>query len=113
VVRDLGREVLVNSGVKRGNLVILNPAVDLAEGAKVRTRQGPSQTSWPAPVVLKFGAKTFQSSDFKAVNSITKSRVWKAHSSNLENRRMPWDSFGKGREHSRSQQSQWWLWVRL
>jgi hypothetical protein len=45
VVRDLGREVLVNAGVKRGNLVILNPAVDLAEGAEVRTRQGPSQTS--------------------------------------------------------------------
>jgi RND family efflux transporter MFP subunit len=45
VVRDLGREVLVNAGVKGGDLVILNPAVDLAEGAKVRTRQGPSQTS--------------------------------------------------------------------
>ncbi|HLG81320.1 MAG TPA: efflux RND transporter periplasmic adaptor subunit [Bradyrhizobium sp.] len=38
VVRDLGREVLVNSGVKQGDQVILNPAVDLAEGAKVRTR---------------------------------------------------------------------------
>jgi len=39
VVRDLGREVLVNSGVKQGDQVILNPAVDLAEGAKVRARQ--------------------------------------------------------------------------
>jgi RND family efflux transporter MFP subunit len=39
VVRDLGREVLVNSGVKQGDQVILNPAVDLAEGAKVRTKQ--------------------------------------------------------------------------
>ncbi len=38
VVRDLGREVLVNSGVKQGDQVILNPAVDLADGAKVRTR---------------------------------------------------------------------------
>ncbi len=38
VVRDLGREVEVNSGLKRGDKVILNPAVDLAEGAKVKTR---------------------------------------------------------------------------
>jgi RND family efflux transporter MFP subunit len=38
VVRDLGREVLVNSGVKQGDKVILNPAVDLAEGDKVRPR---------------------------------------------------------------------------
>ncbi len=45
VVRDLGRQVLVNSGVKRGDQVILNPAVDLAEGTKVRTRPAPVQTS--------------------------------------------------------------------
>src|ERR1700742_4284809 len=38
IVRDLGREVLVNSGVKKGDQVILNPGVDLAEGAKVRAR---------------------------------------------------------------------------
>lgn len=38
VVRDLGPEVEVNSGVKGGDQVILNPAVDLTEGAKVRTR---------------------------------------------------------------------------
>ncbi len=38
VVRDLGREVEVNSGVKRGDQVILNPSVDVAEGAKVKTR---------------------------------------------------------------------------
>src|SRR3984885_7086734 len=44
VVRDLGRQVLVNSGVNRGDQVILNPAVDLAEGAKVRTRP-PVRTS--------------------------------------------------------------------
>jgi RND family efflux transporter MFP subunit len=45
VVRDFGRQVLVNSGVKRGDQVILNPAVDLAEGTKVRARQGSAQTS--------------------------------------------------------------------
>ena len=45
VVRDLGRQVLVNSGVKRGEQVILNPAVDLAEGTKVRTRSATVQTS--------------------------------------------------------------------
>ena len=32
VVRDLGQEVEVNSGVKPGDQVILNPAVDLGEG---------------------------------------------------------------------------------
>ena len=37
VVRDLGREVEVNSGVKRGDQVILNPAVDLVDGARVKT----------------------------------------------------------------------------
>ena len=45
VVRDLGRQVLVNSGVKRGDQVILNPAVDLADGTKVRARQGSTQAS--------------------------------------------------------------------
>jgi RND family efflux transporter MFP subunit len=45
VVRDLGRQVLVNSGVKRGDQVILNPAVDLSEGTRVKTRQKPMQTS--------------------------------------------------------------------
>lgn len=39
IVRDLGREVEVNSGVKRGEKVILNPSVDLAEGSRVRTLQ--------------------------------------------------------------------------
>jgi RND family efflux transporter MFP subunit len=38
VARDLGREVEVDSGVKRGDQVILNPSVDLAEGARVTTR---------------------------------------------------------------------------
>ena len=38
VVRDLGREVEVDSGVKRGDQVILNPSVDIAEGARVKAR---------------------------------------------------------------------------
>jgi RND family efflux transporter MFP subunit len=38
VVRDLGSEVEINSGVKAGDQVILNPAVDLADGSKVRVR---------------------------------------------------------------------------
>ena len=45
VVRDLGQAVEVNGGVKRGDQVILNPAVDLADGSKVRTRLQPAQTS--------------------------------------------------------------------
>jgi RND family efflux transporter MFP subunit len=45
VVRDLGQEVEVNSGVKRGDQVILNPAVDLTDGSKVRTRPQATQTS--------------------------------------------------------------------
>ena len=45
VAHDLGREVLVNSGVKLGDQVILNPAVDLADGSKVRIRARPTQTS--------------------------------------------------------------------
>jgi hypothetical protein len=44
VVRDLGREVEVNSGVKQGDRIIFNPAVDLADGSKVRTRPQPLQT---------------------------------------------------------------------
>jgi hypothetical protein len=45
MVRDLGQAVEVNGGVKRGDQVILNPAVDLADGSKVRTRLQPAQTS--------------------------------------------------------------------
>jgi hypothetical protein len=47
VVRDLGREVEVNSGVKQGDRIIFNPAVDLADGSKVRTRPQPLQTCCP------------------------------------------------------------------
>jgi hypothetical protein len=43
VIRDLGQEVEVNSGVKRGDQVILNPAVDLADGSKVRAGPGAPQ----------------------------------------------------------------------
>jgi hypothetical protein len=45
VVRDLGQEVEINSGVKRGDQVSLSPAIDLAEGSRLRTRPGASQTS--------------------------------------------------------------------
>ena len=45
VVRDLGQQVEVSSGVKRGDEVILNPAVDLVDGSKARTRLQPMQTS--------------------------------------------------------------------
>ena len=41
VVRDLGQEVEVNSGVKRGDWVILNPPVDLTDGHRVQVRPGP------------------------------------------------------------------------
>jgi hypothetical protein len=44
-VRDLGSEVEINSGVKAGDQVILNPAVDLADGSKVRIRTAAVQTS--------------------------------------------------------------------
>lgn len=36
VARDLGTEVELRDGVKQGESVILNPSVDLAEGAKVK-----------------------------------------------------------------------------
>ena len=44
-VRDLGSEVEINSGVKAGDQVILNPAVDLADGSKVRIRAAAAPTS--------------------------------------------------------------------
>jgi RND family efflux transporter MFP subunit len=45
VVRDLGQQVEINSGVRQGDQVILNPAVDLAEGSRVRIRAQASKTS--------------------------------------------------------------------
>jgi RND family efflux transporter MFP subunit len=41
VVRDFGTTVEVNAGVKDGDQVILNPAVDLNDGHKVQVRPGP------------------------------------------------------------------------
>jgi RND family efflux transporter MFP subunit len=38
VARDLGKELEVRDGVKAGDQVILNPAVDLVEGSKVQAR---------------------------------------------------------------------------
>jgi len=40
VARDLGTEVEARDGVKPGDLVILNPSVDLVEGSKVQIRAG-------------------------------------------------------------------------
>jgi len=42
IVRDLGKEVEINSGVEGGDQVILNPAVDLPDGSKVRPGQSTS-----------------------------------------------------------------------
>jgi RND family efflux transporter MFP subunit len=38
VVRDLGQQVEINSGVKAGDKVILNPSADLADGSRVTLR---------------------------------------------------------------------------
>jgi len=40
VKRDLGTQVEVDTGVKAGDQVILNPPVDLADGSKVQVRNG-------------------------------------------------------------------------
>src|SRR5207237_10727898 len=37
-IRDLGTEVEVSEGVKQGDLVVLNPPVDLDDGSKVQVR---------------------------------------------------------------------------
>ena len=41
VVRDLDKQVEINSGVKQGDRIILNPSVDLEDGSKVRARPHP------------------------------------------------------------------------
>jgi RND family efflux transporter MFP subunit len=38
VARDLGTQVELRDGVKQGELVILNPPVDLVDGSKVQTQ---------------------------------------------------------------------------
>jgi RND family efflux transporter MFP subunit len=43
VARDLGTEVEVRDGVKQGDLVILNPPVELVDGSRVRARPNPSE----------------------------------------------------------------------
>ena len=42
VTRDLGTQVEVDDGVKQGDLVIINPPVNLVEGSKVRARVEPA-----------------------------------------------------------------------
>jgi multidrug efflux pump subunit AcrA (membrane-fusion protein) len=45
IARDLGRDVEVSAGVRSGYRVIVNPPVDLADGAKVSIRQDPAAQS--------------------------------------------------------------------
>ena len=45
VVRDFGTEVEASDGVKDGDKVIINPAVDLEEGSKVQIRGEPAQAT--------------------------------------------------------------------
>jgi RND family efflux transporter MFP subunit len=42
IARDFGKEVLIEQGLNRGDTVILNPMVDLAEGRKVTTQTQPA-----------------------------------------------------------------------
>jgi hypothetical protein len=39
IARDFGTEVEVHDGVKPGDVVILNPMIDLAEGSKIKVRK--------------------------------------------------------------------------
>jgi len=41
-IRDLGTEMEVSQGVKPGDLVVINPPVDLEDGAKVKIRGNPA-----------------------------------------------------------------------
>jgi len=42
IARDFGREVEVSDGLRAGDQVILNPPIDLVDGAKVRIRSAPA-----------------------------------------------------------------------
>jgi RND family efflux transporter MFP subunit len=46
-IRDLGTEVEVSEGVKRGELVVVNPPVDLEDGSKVKIRGQATATAAP------------------------------------------------------------------
>ena len=47
VARDFGTELEVRTGVRPGDLVILNPSVDLADGARVSAAQKPQTPQKP------------------------------------------------------------------
>lgn len=49
VARDLGTEVEVRDGVKKGDLVVLNPPVDLTQGSKIEARSGASDKTASEP----------------------------------------------------------------
>lgn len=44
IARDLGKQVIVEQGVKAGDQVVLNPMVDLAEGARVAPQPEPASS---------------------------------------------------------------------
>jgi len=44
IARDFGNEVLIEQGLRRGDTVILNPMVDLAEGSKVAPQTQPARS---------------------------------------------------------------------
>jgi RND family efflux transporter MFP subunit len=44
IARDFGKDVLIEQGLRRGDTVILNPMVDLAEGSKVAPRTQPTSS---------------------------------------------------------------------
>lgn len=44
IARDLGKQVVIDQGVKAGDQVILNPMVDLADGAKVALQSEPAKS---------------------------------------------------------------------
>jgi hypothetical protein len=44
IARDLGKQVLVQDSLKAGDMVVLNPMVDLADGAKVAPQPEPANS---------------------------------------------------------------------
>src|ERR1700758_5630312 len=44
IARDLGKQVVIQQGVKTGDLVVLNPMVDLADGSKVAVQPEPASS---------------------------------------------------------------------